>query len=46
MNQQQVPPFTADIELRQQVDEEIASDIETELVFVSPTINRIVVRAD
>ena len=46
MNQHQLTPFAADVELPHQVDEEIASDIEKELVLVSPVIDRIVVRAD
>ncbi|MDH3741251.1 MAG: hypothetical protein OER56_06585 [Hyphomicrobiales bacterium] len=46
MNQHIQNPLNLEIELPRQVDEEVAEDIEKESVFVSPAIDRIVVRAD
>ena len=46
MNKEISNPLKVEIELPRQVDEEVASDIEKESVFVSPAIDRIVVRPD
>ncbi len=46
MNTQLTVPMKVAIDMPRQVDEEVASDIEKESVFVSPAIDRIVVGED